>query len=86
MYKYIEGKLPNVFDNFFVRNENYHTHLTRSSNAFRIPLVKSKVADLFIKKQGVLIWQEVSNNMMTNVKIGLFKTQLKEMLLKRYIT
>ena len=84
MYKFINGELPNVFDTFYTRNNQVHSRSTRTANAFRMPLVKSKLAEKFIKKTGVEIWTILTAKIDTNCKIGLFKKNVKNYLLQSY--
>ena len=84
MYKFNEGKLPLVFDIFFTKNREVHGRVTRTGNNFRIPLVKNKISEDFIKKQGAKIWNDLLSTMECNVKIGLFKKQVKRELLDLY--
>ena len=32
MFKYIRGCLPKLFNNYYIRNENIHSHVARQKN------------------------------------------------------
>ena len=38
MYKYQSGLLPEIFNDFFSKNHDFHSHLTRNAAKFRPPL------------------------------------------------
>ena len=85
MYKYNLGLLPDVMGHLFVRNASIHGRHTRNASRFRMPMTKSLLGEKFIKKQGVIIWNELLDNIDVNVKIGQFKTQVKNFQLQKYV-
>ena len=84
MYKFKNSLLPNTFDKFFTTNQEHHRYPTRTATQFRPPRVKTKLADNFITKAGVNIWNELSANIETDIKIGTFKSRLKSYLVGKY--
>ena len=84
MYKYKHGLLPAIFDKFFTHNNAYHRYPTRKGNKLRVPLTKTSIANNFITKTGVDIWNSLEDNITENIKIGAFKTQLKKFLVSTY--
>ena len=74
MYNVRAGKLPCVFDDFFVRNREYHVVNTRAKDEYRVPKVKCNVGERFIKKAGANIWNSLSKQIETSVSIGIFKS------------
>jgi hypothetical protein len=81
MYKYKTGLLPNIFDNFFTKNNDYHTHLTRNATKFRPPLNVTQHGTRFIKTTGVAFWNLIEDSISEHQKIGTFKSQLKRFIL-----
>ena len=59
MYKFKNSLLPTTFDRFFTTNQDHHRYPTRSANQLRPPLVKTKLAENFITKAGVGLWNEI---------------------------
>jgi hypothetical protein len=84
VYKYKNGLLPSPFNNFFTTNNQIHHHATRNAHNFRVPLTKLKMASSFIKKTGVDVWNELTNRLDHQMKIGIFKRSINELLLSSY--
>ena len=59
MYKFKNSLLPTTFDKFFTTNQDHHRYPTRSANQLRPPRVKTKLAENFITKAGVGLWNEI---------------------------
>ena len=84
MFKYNKNKLPEIFDDFFIRSNEIHNRVTRQANLLRIPMVKNDGSEHFIKKQGVLIWQELSDVLDTGVSLAIFKKQVQGYIIAKY--
>ena len=84
MFKFKNSLLPPIFKTFFITNSDIHSYPTRSSNMLRPPLAKSTVANKFIKKTGVGIWNSLIPNVSNIKKIGSFKIHLKNLLIEKY--
>ena len=84
MYKYTKLLLPPIFNNLFIENSSIHNYPTRHSHLLRIPLVKTKLAENFISKTGVHIWNEITSSLDPNVKLGTFKRNYKKALINNY--
>ena len=84
MYKFNHNDLPCVFNDFFYRNQSYHSHQTRQKENLRIPLVKTAIANSFIKKQGALLWNETIKKVTWKGKLGSFKKAIKRYIIDSY--
>ena len=75
MHKYKNNKLPEIFSNFFTENSEHHSHATRGANRLRPPKSKLKIANNFVKKTGVSLWNklETNENFTSNSGIITFK-------------
>ena len=60
MYSFSIGKLPNIFDNYFTRNSVIHSHATRNSEFYHVPIYRSGLGNNSIKKVGVSLWEDIS--------------------------
>ena len=60
MYKYHHMMLPSIFEDFFNRNRDIHSHNTRSRNLFRPPNIRSDSENRNIKAMGVRTWKYFS--------------------------
>ena len=65
MYKLNMGKLPKIFP-MFILNSSVHTHLTRQSNMYHIPLCRTVVSQMSVTYHGPVIW----NDLVINVDIN----------------
>jgi hypothetical protein len=77
MFKFSKSLLPSTFDNLFTKNSAIHSYPTRNANLLRIPRAKTKMADSFITKTGVAIWNQITSTINTDTKLGTFKRALK---------
>ena len=84
MYQFKNKLLPSPFDNFYSENQAFHRYPTRQANHLRVPLTRTKMADSFIKKTGVNLWNSYSQQISNEIKIGVFKTQLITILISDY--
>ena len=81
MYKFHHKTLPRIFD-IFQRNSEIHQHNTRQSEMLHMPKPKTEHGKRSFRYQGVNIWNDVFENLNVNIKIGTFKKNLKNYLLK----
>ena len=77
MYKYHHLMLPSIFENFFHRNQDIHSHNTRIGNLFRPPFVRSDNEDRTIKVMGVRTWKYFSKHLCLDCSILSYKVSLK---------
>ena len=77
MHKYKNRTLPNIFDNFFNENREFHAYPTRGANRLRAPKLKSKLASNFIKKTGADLWNHIEPLINTRIGLQTFKKHLK---------
>jgi hypothetical protein len=77
MFKYNHGLLPEIFHNFFTRNQDHHSYYTRNAAQLRTPLSRTQLGTKFIKNTGVNFWNSLESNITAHQKIGTFKTFLK---------
>ena len=87
MYKYKNNLLPATFDKFYQENKDFHRYPTRGASNLRPPKVKSKLSNSFIRKAGVLLWNEFSPKIIhhINFNIGSFKRQIKGLFINKYL-
>ena len=78
MYKYKTKKLPNIFDNFFNENRDYHSYPTRGATRLRPPISKSKIANNFIKKTGAILWNILETSLNPSLSLPTYKRHLKK--------
>ena len=77
MFKVYHLQCPTTVSNMFQKNYQHHSHSTRSSCKFRIPLFRlSNLQKSFLYK-GIVIWNYISNVIDYNCSIYSFKMRLK---------
>ena len=86
MYKYKNGLLPALLNDYFTENSSHHRYPTRNAQQLRIPKVKSKIANSFIKKSGVAMWNKLEERLVpfATSTMGVFKTNLIKFLISNY--
>ena len=84
MYNYNQNNLPPAFNNYFVKNSECHVINTRSANLYRMPLTKQSLGEKFVKKTGVVIWNQIQKKINIDSPIGIFKTLVKNFIFEKY--
>ena len=87
MFKHLTGKLPNVFQNFFVTNSSVHPYDTRHKNQYRIPIYHTTAGQMTFKYQAVKYWNKYGHDIFesnNNITFNSFKKCLRSKLLKKY--
>ena len=81
MYKYVNGLLPKIFENFFVLNQDIHSYPTRQSQNLHVPLARSDPMSRTIRFTGVNIYNATSDVLAYAIDIANFKICLKQHIL-----
>ena len=85
MYQFHNGKLPNIFENYFVKLASVNKHATRQSQLYRFPLYKTKTGNRFIKKTGIGYWHSLMNVTEVNsLSIAMIKKATIESIIETY--
>ena len=87
MFKYKNGLLPSIFNNYFIENSSFHRYPTRKSKQLRIPKVKTKLANSFIKTTGVDKWNDITAEMelLPGTSLNVLKKRLLNLLVLKYL-
>ena len=62
MYKFHHNLLPNVFENFFRLNSEFHSYQTRHNEMLSTPLCKSERMRRTIRHRGVQVWNQITSS------------------------
>ena len=84
MYKFKNNMLPFKFNKLFRTNNEFHTYNTRNTRNLRIPKTNTTLAENFIIKSGVKIWNNTITAIDCNTTISIFKNNLIEYLISDY--
>ena len=60
MFRYYNGKIPDIFQNIFMVSSDIHDHYTRQSGSYHVPKLKNNLG-----YRGVIVW-----NIILSVKIN----------------
>ena len=84
VHDYIHNKLPPNFNDYFTTNKQIHTHNTRQSHKFHLPLPTTTAEMHHILYHGAKLWNELPNHI-TNIANKLsFKKHLKKHYINTY--
>ena len=72
MFKYRYNALPEIFNDFFERN-----NVTRFQDSFSTPLMHSELRRRTIRFAGVQIYNYISKRILLDVSIATFKSSVK---------
>ena len=78
MFKYIRGCLPpKLFNNYFIRNEDIHRHVTRQQNKLHTRRCRTSAAQKAFRCYGVILWNEFSSKVGFDVSLTCYKKKDK---------
>ena len=83
MLKYIRGCLPKLFNNYYIRNVDMHSHVTRQQNKLHTHKCRTSAAQKAIRCYGVILWNEFSSKVCIDVSFICYKRALKTFLLNK---
>ena len=81
MFRYSKSLLPIQFNSLFTCNREIHSYNTRNAGQLRTKKTKTKIADRFITKTGIAIWNWISSRLVTNTSLNVFKKSLSKYLI-----
>ena len=84
-YKHRTNKLPNTFDNYFVKHVDVHNYHTRNANNYSLSKNKKAFSDRTIRSSGPILWNSLNENIKQSKSAMHFKNKLKAELLMAYI-
>ena len=59
MFRYYNGKIPDIFQNIFMINSDIHDHYTRQSGSYHVPKVKNNLGKWSIRYRCVVVWNTI---------------------------
>ena len=81
MFKFHNHKLPCLFNNFFTRNHDVHSHFTRQANSFHVPVARTNLLYRSVRFKGVRIFNIFVDRFSTDCSISEYKNNIKSFLL-----
>ena len=84
MFKYIRGCLPKLFNNYYIRNVDIHSHVTRQKKIkLHTHKCRTSAAQKAIRCYSVILWNEFSSKVCFDVSSTCYKRALKTFLLNQ---
>ena len=59
MFRYYNGKIPDIFQNIFMMNSDIHDLYTRQSGSYHVPKTKNNLDEWSIRYRGVIVWNTI---------------------------
>ena len=59
MFRYCNGKIPDIIQNIFMINYDIHDHYTRQGGSYHVPKVKNNLGKWSIRYRGVIVWNTI---------------------------
>ena len=86
MFRFNNGLLPEIFDNFFTTNDKIHSYDTRSKKHLHPPVLKSELGRKGIRRRGMFIWNQIiSLDIQLDTSQPVFKQICKRLIRQRLI-
>ena len=82
MYKFVNGMLPNLFDDMFCYVNTIHDHFTRSSSNLSVPFSRTSRGQKLISYLGPSIWNYITSKVSIDCAISTFKKSLHNLYIK----
>ena len=84
IFKYIRVCLPKLFNNYFSRNVDIHSHVTRWQNKLHTHKCRTSAAQKAIRCYGVILWNEFSSKVCFDVSFTCHKRAKKHFFSIKY--
>ena len=82
-FEYIRGCLPKLFNNYYIRNVDIHSHVTRQQNKLHTHKCRTSAAQKAFRCYGVTLWNEFSSKVCFDVSFTCYKRALKRFILNQ---
>ena len=77
MYQCINDNIPEVFDNFFQRNNSVHDHNTRQADDLHVPCAILEIRKSCLKVHGANLWNNIPVLVKQSPSLSIFKQRLR---------
>ena len=84
MYKFNTGMLPDVLNNMFTRTNTIHNIATRQTGKLHVNYCKLQMTSKVLRHSGVLLWNNLPDDIRQQVTLSSFKFKLKLYLFRMY--
>ena len=84
VFKHQHGLLPEAFDDYFTKNDTFHTHFTKQNMNLHKYQYINLTGQKMVKHRTITFWNELPSNVRNAVSIKVFTRKAKEYLLTNY--
>ena len=84
VHRQLNGNLPPIYNNYFVRNSQIHHYATRQSSHLYLPQPNSQHGHKMTKFMGPLLWNSLPGNLREITNNERFKKELKQFYINNY--
>jgi len=84
MYKHYTNQLPDIFKDYFVKQDEVHDYHTRNTTKYCFANNKKAFSDQTIRVSGPVLWNSLTTTLKNSKSTKHFKHQFKEYLIKSY--
>ena len=87
MYQFVNGNLPDIFNDFFVRNRdrNLHQYNVRNADELYVPYARLNVRKFGLKISGAKLWNVLPSYIKESSSLDMFKQNLRKHLIDNMI-
>ena len=71
VYKFKQGILPDIFNNFFTKTTDIHTYRTRQFHNFYPPRCKTDISKSLVRYNGCVVWNSLQQDL-KNIDVSPF--------------
>ena len=82
-HKYVNSKLPKIFNESILRVSDVHNYPTRSSSLFYLPRTHTKYGENSFKYLAPKLWNAIPPKLRTILFMNTFKKELKAFILTK---
>ena len=82
MYKFMHESLPELFDNFFITNRDFHGLVLRNGDDLYIPHARLDIRRFSIRPYGAKCWNTLSAQIRNSDSVHIFKRRLRSHILE----
>ena len=84
MYKFNKGMLPRCIKLMFTRTNTIHNIATRKTGKLHVNFCKLEITSKVLRHSGVLLWNNLPDDIRQQVTLSLFKFKLNLYLFRMY--
>ena len=85
MHRFVNGNVPAIFDIMFTRNDQIHTHFTRSHSKLHLPRSRTQLMVKSFRNTAIKLYNSCVSKFKFSLRLSLFKPAVRQYLLQHDI-